>query len=124
VDEAYLRNALTRASVFAMPSIAELQSISTMEAMASGLPIVAANAMALPHLVHDGENGYLFEPGNVDDLADKLTRVLTAPEDEYQRMKKASLKIVESHDIQRTLDTFESLYRGEPVHDTFVVKSE
>lgn len=62
VDESYLRNALTRATVFAMPSIAELQSISTMEAMASGLPIVAADAMALPHLVHDGENGYLFEP--------------------------------------------------------------
>ena len=51
-----------------MPSIAELQSIATMEAMASALPIVAANAMALPHLVHDGENGYLFEPGNIDDL--------------------------------------------------------
>ena len=58
-----------RASLFAIASIAELQSIATMEAMASGLPIVAANAVALPHLVHDGENGYLFEPGNVDDLA-------------------------------------------------------
>ena len=115
VDEAYLRNALTRATVFAMPSIAELQSISTMEAMASGLPIVAANAMALPHLVHDGENGFLFEPGNVDELAEKLTRVLTMPENELQALKKESLRIVESHDIQRTLDTFESLYRGEPV---------
>jgi glycosyltransferase involved in cell wall biosynthesis len=115
VDEAYLRNALTRATVFAMPSIAELQSISTMEAMASGLPIVAANAMALPHLVHDGENGFLFEPGNVDDLAEKLTRVLTMPENELLALKKESLRIVESHDIQRTLDTFESLYRGEPV---------
>ena len=52
-----------RATVFAMPSIAELQSIATMEAMASALPVVAANAMALPHLVHHGENGYLFEPG-------------------------------------------------------------
>jgi glycosyltransferase involved in cell wall biosynthesis len=121
VDETYLRNALTRASVFAMPSIAELQSISTMEAMASGLPIVAANAMALPHLVHDGENGYLFEPGNVDDLAAKLTKVLNAPEDEYQAMKRASLKIVESHDIQRTLDTFESLYRDEPVDESLAV---
>lgn len=115
VDETYLRNALTRATVFAMPSIAELQSISTMEAMASGLPIVAANAMALPHLVHDGENGFLFEPGNVDDLADKLTRVLTMPEEQLQALKRESLRIVESHDIQRTLDTFESLYRGEPV---------
>jgi len=115
VDESYLRNALTRATVFVMPSIAELQSISTMEAMASGLPIVAANAMALPHLVHDGENGFLFEPGNVDDLAEKLTRVLSMSEDELQALKKESLRIVESHDIQRTLDTFESLYRGEPV---------
>ena len=115
VDEAYLRNALTRATVFAMPSIAELQSISTMEAMASGLPIVAANAMALPHLVHDGENGFLFEPGNVDEIAEKLTTVLTMPEDELLEFKKASLRLIEAHDIQRTLDTFESLYRGEPV---------
>jgi glycosyltransferase involved in cell wall biosynthesis len=117
VEEAYLRNALTRATVFAMPSIAELQSISTMEAMASGLPVVAANAMALPHLVHDGENGFLFEPGNVDDLAEKLTRVLTMSEPELLKLKEESLRIVESHDIQRTLDTFESLYRGEPVED-------
>ena len=64
-----LRELYTRASVFAIASTAELQSIATMEAMASGLPIVAANAVALPHLVHDGENGYLFEPGDVDALA-------------------------------------------------------
>lgn len=117
VDEAYLRNALHRATVFAMPSIAELQSISTMEAMASGLPIVAADAMALPHLVHDGENGFLFEPGNVQQFADRLTTVLTMDETELLRLKNESLKIVASHDIQRTLDTFESLYRGEPVTD-------
>ena len=115
VEDDYLRSTLTRAKVFAMPSIAELQSISTMEAMASGLPIVGANAMALPHLVHDGENGFLFEPGNVDELAEKLTTVLTMPHDEMLKMQKESLRIVEAHDIQRTLDTFESLYRGEPV---------
>ena len=115
VEEEYLRTALTRAKVFAMPSIAELQSISTMEAMASGLPIVAADAMALPHLVHDGENGFLFEPGNVEELAEKLTKVLTMPEKELLAFKEESLRIVQAHDIQRTLDTFESLYRGEPV---------
>ncbi len=113
VTEEHLRETLSRATVFAMPSIAELQSISTMEAMASGLPIVAADAMALPHLVHDGENGFLFQPGNVDELAEKLTRVLTMSDDEYQSFQRESLSIVEGHDIQRTLDTFESLYRGE-----------
>ena len=110
--EEYLRNALTRATVFAMPSIAELQSIATMEAMASGLPIVAANAMALPHLVHDGDNGFLFEPGNVPEFAERLTEVLTMPEDQLLKLKKASLKIVAAHDINGTLDTFERLYRG------------
>ncbi|WP_456286506.1 glycosyltransferase [Microbacterium sp. JZ70] len=108
-----LRDALTRASVFAIASIAELQSIATMEAMASGLPVVAANAVALPHLVHEGENGYLFEPGDVDALAARLTDVLTAAPEERERMQKASLRMVEAHDITRTLDTFEALYRGE-----------
>ena len=74
-----LRSTLNRASVFAMPSIAELQSITTMEAMASGLPVVAADAMALPHLVTHGVNGYLYPPRDVDALAARLTDVLSAP---------------------------------------------
>ncbi|RXZ71285.1 glycosyltransferase family 4 protein [Agromyces albus] len=112
-----LRGAYHRASVLAMPSIAELQSIVTMEAMASALPIVAANAMALPHLVHDGENGYLFEPGSPEDLAAKLRVVLEAPPAEYRALKEGSLRLIAAHDIQRTISTFESLYRGKPVTD-------
>nr|WP_202401183.1 glycosyltransferase [Microbacterium sp. TL13] len=114
-SEEDLRSLYTRASVFAIASIAELQSIATMEAMASGLPIVAANAVALPHLVHDGENGYLFEPGDADELAARLTDVLTAEPDERRRMQQASLDGVRVHDIGRTLDTFEALYRGRPI---------
>jgi glycosyltransferase involved in cell wall biosynthesis len=112
-----LRAALTRTTVFGMPSRAELQSIATMEALASGLPVVAANAMALPHLVHTGVNGYLYEPGDVDAMAGYLTKVLTASPKELERLKKGSLKAIAPHDIQRTLDTFEALYRGEQVTD-------
>ncbi|MGP6177090.1 glycosyltransferase [Microbacterium sp. A196] len=110
-----LRAILSRASLFVIASIAELQSIATMEAMASALPIVAADAVALPHLVHDGENGYLFEPGNVTELAARLTDVLTADPAEYERMQRASLDGVAVHDINRTLDTFEALYRDQPL---------
>ncbi len=110
-----LRALLSRASLFVIASIAELQSIATMEAMASALPIVAADAVALPHLVHDGENGHLFVPGDADDLAARLTDVLTASPEERRRMQEASLKMVEAHDINRTLDTFEALYRGRPL---------
>ena len=117
VSDDELRRILTSATVFAMPSIAELQSIATMEAMASGLPIVAANAMALPHLVHHGANGFLFEPGDIIELAKRLTEVLTMPKDELDALKNESLSIVQAHDIERTLDTFEALYRGEKVTD-------
>lgn len=117
VSEEEKKDALFRAKVFAMPSIAELQSISTMEALASALPVVAADAMALPHLVHDGQNGYLFEPGNVDDLAAKLDRVLRMSHDELLGFKRAALEEVTAHDFERTLDIFEALYRGEPVDE-------
>jgi glycosyltransferase involved in cell wall biosynthesis len=88
-----------------------------MEALASGLPVVAANAMALPHLVHSGENGYLYEPGDVDAMTGYLTKVLTMPQDELDRLKKGSLEMIKPHDIQRTLDTFEAIYRGETITD-------
>lgn len=115
IEDEVLRELYSKATLFVIASIAELQSIATMEAMASALPVVGADAMALPHLVHDGENGYLFEPGNVDDLIAKLTKVLTASKKDYVAMQKESLKGVEIHDINRTLDTFIKLYRDEPL---------
>jgi glycosyltransferase involved in cell wall biosynthesis len=113
VSDQQLRAHLTEASVFVIASIAELQSIATMEAMASGLPIVAANAMALPHLVQEGENGHLFQAGNDRELAEHVEAVLGLAPEQYRRMQQASLEAVKVHDIDRTLDTFESLYRGD-----------
>ncbi|QEO10852.1 glycosyltransferase family 4 protein [Protaetiibacter larvae] len=122
VTDEVLRATLTASTVFAMPSRAELQSIATMEALASGLPVVAADAMALPHLVHSGENGYLYQPGDIEEFAGHLRSILTASPEELTRLKKGALRTVEAHDIQRTLDIFESLYRGrtviDPVTDT------
>ncbi|QIM15390.1 glycosyltransferase family 4 protein [Leucobacter insecticola] len=115
VSDEELRASLTEASIFVIASVAELQSIATMEAMASGLPVVAADAMALPHLVHDGENGFLFQPGNDRELAERIEKILRMPRDEYLRMQHASLDTVKVHDIDRTLDTFEALYRDEPI---------
>lgn len=112
-----LRHVLTRGTVFAMPSRAELQCIAAMEAMATALPVVAANAMALPHLVHNDENGYLFTPGDVDEFARHLTTVLTAPPKKLEKMKKESQRIVAAHALGATIDTFEALYRGEEVTD-------
>ena len=113
ISEEELPKAYERATVFAMPSIAELQSIATMEAMASGRPVVAANAMALPHLVHHGDNGYLFEPDDVSDFASCLMKIATADQKELDRLSENSIHMIQSHDIKRTLAIFEGLYRGD-----------
>lgn len=113
ITEEELPLAYERATVFAMPSIAELQSIATMEAMASGRPVVAANAMALPHLVHHGDNGYLFEPDDVEDFTQCLLKIATADQEELNRLSENSIHLIQSHDIKKTLAIFEGLYRGD-----------
>src|SRR6476661_7329511 len=94
-----LRRAYLRADLFCMPGTAELQSLVTLEAMSASTPVVLADAMALPHLVRDGENGFLFTPNDSDDLAAKIESVLSLPADEQAAMGKASRSMVESHSL-------------------------
>lgn len=112
ISDQELPKAYERCTAFVMPSIAELQSIATMEAMASGRPVIGADAMALPHLVHDGDNGYLFPADDADALADRLRRILTADQQELNRLSENSLHLIQSHDIERTIKIFEDLYIG------------
>lgn len=115
ISDEDLRRAYIRSTVFCMPGTAELQSLVTLEAMSASKPVVLANAMALPHLVDEGVNGHLFTPGDSDELADRLTSIVTLPQSERDAMGKASREMVNIHSIDGTLSTFESLYRGEPV---------
>lgn len=109
VSDQEVLDAYVRCDVFCMPGTAELQSLATMEAMAAGLPVVAADAMALPHLVHPGRNGYLFPPGDIRALAGFLTTLAEHPE-LRRGLGEAGREVVAGHDIGRTLDAFEDLY--------------
>ncbi|MEJ2212054.1 MAG: glycosyltransferase, partial [Anaerolineae bacterium] len=100
---------LDSADVFVMPSEAELQSIATLEAMASGLPVVASDAEALPELVEPGKNGYLFHSGDVQDAARALLKMLDRRSD-WPAMGQASRAMAEAHDVQKTVDRYEALY--------------
>ncbi|MBE3560196.1 MAG: glycosyltransferase [Ktedonobacteraceae bacterium] len=95
---------------FVIPSEADLQSLSTMEAMACGLPVIAANSYALPELCHHEENGFLFQPGNSEELAHYLDTLL-ADAALRQRMGEESLKIIARHDRAKVLDEWETLYQ-------------
>ena len=72
-----LATALASTDVFLNPSITETFGNVTLEAMACGLPVVAAVASGATSLVRDGVTGKLSEPGDIDAFADSLA--------EYQR---------------------------------------
>ena len=117
VDDDELRRAYLRATVFCQPGTAELQSLVSLEAMSASKPVVLANAMALPHLVEDGVNGYLFAPRDPADLAAKLNAVLGQSPERIEAMGEASHAKAVRHGIDETMDTFERLYRGGSADD-------
>ena len=111
VPDEDLPNLYPLADCFVIAGIAELQSIVTMEAMASALPVVAVNAMALPELVRENENGFLFDPGDSARLAEALVKIFS-DSPLRQRLSRRSVELIQQHDINKTMDTYESLYRG------------
>jgi glycosyltransferase involved in cell wall biosynthesis len=95
--------------VFVMPSPVELQCISMLEAMASGLPVIGVNDGALHELAQDGKNVYLVKTDDVDAIAEKIVKLL-GDEKLREKMAKESVKIAKTHDIEHTLDEFEEIY--------------
>jgi 1,2-diacylglycerol 3-alpha-glucosyltransferase len=96
--------------IFVMPGDVESLSIATLEAMACGKPVLAANAMALPELVQPGLNGQLFKPRSSEDAAVKMEWFINQP-NQWKRMGQASRERAASHSIPAVMCKFESLYR-------------
>ncbi len=98
------------ADVFVISSPAELQSIVTLEAMATAKPVVSVDVAALHELVHDGENGYLFPENNSTELAKHVTTLLKNPK-QLQKFGQASLEIIAKHHSTKiTFDEYEAIY--------------
>ncbi len=66
-------------SVFCLPTKFEPFGIALLEAMTFKLPIVSTNVGAIPDFVVDGQNGYLIPPGDVNEIATALNKLLNSP---------------------------------------------
>ncbi len=111
VGQAELVQAYADADVFAMPGTAELQSLVTLEAMSAGVPVVAAAAMALPHLAIPGHTGDLVPPRDVAALSAALERLVRCP-DLRRQLGEGARDLARRHDLATTVEAFERLYAG------------
>lgn len=99
------------ASVFTTASDIETQGLVLLEAIASGLPVVAVEATCIPEIIKHNINGFLVQPGDVNALADKLVETLNNPSRGHQ-MGKIGRLIAQGHSMDESMDKHEDLYKS------------
>jgi len=99
------------ASVFTTASEIETQGLVLLEALASGLPVVAVNATCIPEIIKHNINGFLTQPGDEVAIADRLFEILSDPSRASQ-MGRFGRLIAQGHAIKKTIDRHENLYRS------------
>ena len=70
------RNVMKNCYCLILPSLSEGLGRVLIEAMALGKPVIGSNVGGIPDLIKDGQNGFLFEVGNTEELAEKLKTLL------------------------------------------------
>jgi glycosyltransferase involved in cell wall biosynthesis len=103
--------AISAADLFVMPSLAELEGMAVLEAMACGKPLLIADApySAATDFVQD--NGLLFRAGDASHLATQACRMLDAP-DRLAVMGATSLEMSRRFDIQESVRSIEAVYQS------------
>ena len=97
--------------VFVLPSGNEGTPVTAIEALASGCPVVATRVGGVPDVVTDGEDGFLVEPGDVEELAARLAQLANDP-DLRGRMGAAGRERMRSrYAVDRLIDDIDRLYR-------------
>jgi len=70
-----LSSAFASADAFIMPSDSETLGFVVLESMASGVPVVGCNAGGIPSIIHDGDDGFLVQPGDIDGYVERLQQL-------------------------------------------------
>lgn len=99
------------AEVFLMASEVEAQGLVVLEALATGIPVVAVRASAIPELVTDGSNGFLVPPQDPGAMADKVHALLNDKElaGEIRINARESIR---HHSLDTTLILHQNLYHS------------
>jgi glycosyltransferase involved in cell wall biosynthesis len=97
---------------FVLPSVNEGTPVTTIEALAAGRPVVATRVGGLPDVVRDGVDGFLVEPGAIDELAERLARLAADPGLRGRMGAAGRDRVLERYAVSRLIDDVDRLYRS------------
>jgi L-malate glycosyltransferase len=104
--------ALRSCDLVVHPSLSEASSNVVLEAMATGLPVVATRVGGTSALIEDGRSGLLVPPGDPEALARGIIQILDSPALAQQLARAARTRAVTEFGMNRMLERIEALYRG------------
>lgn len=110
-DELIARNLPRLGDIFVTASETENQPVSILEGMSFGLPAIGPRSRGIPELIEPEQNGLLFEPGDTDELAAHMARLLT-DHPLREAMAQGALRTARHHSIDSTGLRLATLYEG------------
>ena len=105
------REILWASDLFAMPSLKEGLGVAALEAMASGLPVIASDVGGLREVVEDGRSGIVVPPANARAIASAIERLADSAELRSQMGAAARARVVENYSIETMAARTLALYR-------------
>jgi colanic acid/amylovoran biosynthesis glycosyltransferase len=84
--------------------------VALMEAMATGIPVVATSISGIPELVRNGDTGWLVPPENVDALADALSQIYRDPTEAYKRAQAGRRWVLDEFELSSNAKRLSSLF--------------
>jgi glycosyltransferase involved in cell wall biosynthesis len=109
LDSEHMKPYLNESQILVLPSLSEGFSSTLLEAMAAGLPIVATNVGGNPEVIKEGVNGYLVEPKNSEQIADRIDWLL-GNKDVWSVINENNLRDVRNYSWKNTIDKLEDIW--------------
>lgn len=97
--------------IFILSSVSEGFGIVLLEAMASGLAVIAPAIKGIPEIINDGVDGLLFKPGSIRDLKDAIMELAADPEKRARLAKAAYSKVTERFQLKDSINGFHSVLK-------------
>ncbi|MEL6468673.1 MAG: glycosyltransferase family 4 protein [Cyanobacteria bacterium J06623_4] len=108
-SQSSVRQYLQETDVFVLPSFAEGVPVVLMEAMMSGVPVVATQIAGVSELVEDGVSGFLVPPSNVSELCDRIQTLLSDGDLRARFGEQGMAKVREQFDISKEAEKLAQL---------------
>jgi N-acetyl-alpha-D-glucosaminyl L-malate synthase BshA len=106
----HFEDVLRECAVFLLTSEAESFGLAALEALASGVPVVAFRVGGVPEVVRDGQTGILVPPGDVNAMAAALAGLLDDPDRRDRFARAARSDVVDRFRMEPMVDRYERVY--------------